>query len=135
MTDRVDKAKRSSMMAAVRSKDTKPELVVRSLIFALGFRYRLHHKGLPGTPDLVFTRMRKVVFVHGCFWHRHPGCSMASMPQTGVLFWQKKFEETVLRDGRVLKELKASGWKALIIWQCELRDIERVARKLKAFLT
>ncbi len=134
MTDRVDKAKRSAMMAAVRSKNTKPELVVRKLAFSLGYRYRLNYKGLLGRPDLVFVGKRKAIFVHGCFWHRHKNCPMASMPQTHASFWRKKFVDNEVRDKRVLDALRESGWKVMIVWQCELRDIKKVTESLKNFL-
>src|ERR1700722_10570601 len=134
MTDNFDSAKRSSVMAAIRSKDTKPELIVRRAVYALGFRYRLHAKDVPGKPDLVFRKLRKAIFVHGCFWHRHSGCSRASMPKTRIEFWHEKFEKNVDRDNRVKKELKKNGWRSLIIWQCELQDPDGLATRLKGFL-
>lgn len=134
MTDRFDRQTRSLMMAAVRSKNTSPELAVRKLLSVLGFRYRLHYAGLPGKPDIVFVRMRKVIFVHGCFWHRHSGCALASVPQSRTEFWKRKFEANVSRDDRTLGELEAAGWHALVVWQCELKNIAGVAERLKSFL-
>ena len=134
MTDNFDSAKRSSVMAAIHSKNTKPELIVRRAVYALGFRYRLHAKDVPGKPDLVFRKMRKAIFVHGCFWHRHPGCSRASMPDTRAEFWQAKFEKNVNRDNWVERELRKNRWRTLTIWQCELQDPDGVAKRLSAFL-
>jgi DNA mismatch endonuclease, patch repair protein len=134
VTDIIDKAKRSSVMAAIRSKDTRPELVVRKLVHALGFRYRLHSKDLPGKPDLVFRSKRKAVFVHGCFWHRHSGCSKASTPKTRTEFWECKFNANVARDKRVMRALKNDGWRILTVWQCELRDVEELTSRLIKFL-
>lgn len=134
MTDHVDSSKRSAMMAAVRSKNTSPELAVRKLIHSMGYRYRLHGNGLPGKPDLVFAGKRKVIFVHGCFWHRHRGCAKASTPKTRVDFWQTKFDQNVARDKKTVRSLKRLGWQVLTIWQCELKDAARVARRLNEFL-
>lgn len=134
MTDHVDSSKRSAMMAAVRSKNTSPELAVRKLIHSMGYRYRLHGNGLPGKPDLVFAGKRKVIFVHGCFWHRHRGCAKASTPKTRVDFWQTKFDQNVARDKKTVRSLKRLGWQVLTIWQCELKDAARVAGWLNEFL-
>ena len=134
MTDHVDSSKRSAMMAAVRSKNTSPELAVRKLIHSMGYRYRLHGSGLPGKPDLVFAGKRKVIFVHGCFWHRHRGCAKASTPKTRVDFWQTKFDRNVARDKKTVRSLKRLGWQVSTIWQCELKDAARVARRLNEFL-
>jgi DNA mismatch endonuclease (patch repair protein) len=121
-------------MSRIRGKDTKPELVVRRLAHALGYRYRLHRKDLPGRPDLVFPGRRKVVFVHGCFWHRHPGCRKASTPSTRREFWETKFAQNVERDARKEAELRAAGWEVLVIWECETRDSAAVAKRLREFL-
>jgi DNA mismatch endonuclease (patch repair protein) len=134
MTDNFDNAKRSSIMAAIHSENTKPELIVRRAVYALGFRYRLHAKDVPGKPDLVFRKMQKAIFVHGCFWHRHPGCSRASLPKTRVEFWREKFEKNVTRDNRVRRALRRNGWRVLTIWQCELHDPARLTRRLSEFL-
>lgn len=122
-------------MASVRGTNTKPEIVVRKLVHALGFRFRLHRKDLPGCPDLVFPSRRKVIFVHGCFWHRHKGCKRASTPQTRLDFWQKKFESNVLRDQRNLRDLSAAGWEALLVWECSLKDTNRLVERLQRFLS
>lgn len=135
MADHVDPAKRSLIMAAVHSKNTRPEIVVRKIVHRLGYRYRLHSGKLPGHPDLVFPGRRKVVFVHGCFWHRHPGCRYASSPKTRVDFWQSKFVANVVRDERTRLELESLGWKVLTVWQCELKQPESLAGRLDEFLS
>jgi DNA mismatch endonuclease, patch repair protein len=134
MTDHLDKEKRSANMAAVRSTDTAPELRIRSFVHSLGFRFRLHSKLLPGTPDLVFPRLQKVIFVHGCFWHRHAQCKRASTPSTRIDFWQRKFRSNVERDRKVDRELKQLGWKVMVIWECELRDFFALEKRLEKFL-
>jgi DNA mismatch endonuclease (patch repair protein) len=133
--DHVDQAKRSLIMAAVHSKNTKPELVVRKLVFGMGYRYRLHSAKLPGKPDLVFPGRHKVIFVHGCFWHRHKGCRYATSPKTRVDFWEAKFGANVARDKRTNRELKELGWSVLTVWQCQLKEPEKLARKLDDFLS
>lgn len=117
-------------MARVRGKDTAPELRVRRIAHGMGLRFRLHRKDLPGKPDLVFTKHRLVVFVHGCFWHRHPGCSRASTPATRPDFWQAKFESNTARDRRQEADLHDLGWKVLVFWECELKDDDSVAAAL-----
>jgi len=119
-------------MRLVKCKDTKPELVVRRLVHALGFRYRLHVTGLPGKPDLVFAGMRKVIFVHGCFWHRHPGCGR--MPKSRLSFWRTKLEENRRRDKRNQRKLRKDGWRVHIIWECQLADIEGLKGRIRKFL-
>lgn len=124
------------MMAGIRGKDTKPELIVRRRLFAAGFRYRLHVKGLPGRPDLVFPRYRAVVFVHGCFWHRHEGCRFTTTPSTRPEFWARKFAANVERDARKTSDLREAGWRVAVVWACALRggkDVE-VAVALAAWL-
>lgn len=127
MADIVDRQTRSRMMAGIRSKNTKPELLVRSWLHRRGFRFRLHGAGLPGRPDLVFKQYRAVVFVHGCFWHRHPGCCNATTPGSNRTFWRKKFQVNVDRDGRKAKELGRLGWRVFTIWECECRSEVRLA--------
>ena len=122
-------------MAKVRSKDTKPELIVRKTAHRLGYRFRLHRTDLPGTPDLVFPRHRLAVFVHGCFWHRHPNCRRATTPATNITKWIEKFEQNSLRDARSKAELEALGWSVLIIWECATRSEETVADQLARGLT
>lgn len=121
MTDIVDSQTRSRMMAGIRGKDTKPELALRRALHALGYRYRLHPKDMPGKPDLVLAKYRAVIFVHGCFWHRHPGCHYASTPATRPEFWASKFEANVTRDRAARSALLASGWKVATVWECRLR--------------
>jgi DNA mismatch endonuclease (patch repair protein) len=132
--DTVTPDTRSRMMAAVRGKNTKPELAVRSLVHALGFRFRLHRTDLAGTPDLVFPRLRCVILVHGCFWHRHPSCPATTTPKENAEYWATKFRRNVERDRAAAKELRARGWQVLVIWECQTRDAPRVRQKLKRFL-
>ncbi|WP_279595757.1 very short patch repair endonuclease [Methylobacterium sp. J-090] len=127
-------ASRSALMGRIKGKDTKPEMIVRRLAHRLGYRFRLHRRDLPGSPDLVFPSRRKVVFVHGCFWHRHPGCRRASTPSTRRTFWQAKFDRNVERDIRQEIELMAAGWEVLVIWECETRDLNRLNSALINFL-
>jgi len=129
MTDVVAPATRSRMMAGIRGKDTKPELIVRSFLHRAGLRFRLHAE-LPGKPDLVLPRHGAVVFVHGCFWHRHKGCRYTTTPASNAEFWQQKFAANVRRDIVVTRQLEELGWRALVIWECELD--ERRLTKLAA---
>jgi len=121
-------------MSAVHSKDTQPEMKVRKAIFALGYRYRLHRSDLPGKPDLVFPSRCKVIFVHGCFWHRHARCKYATVPKTRTQFWQEKFAANMERDRRVRRDLKKLGWEVLTVWQCELKRPEKLTERLNDFL-
>ena len=121
MSDVVDRATRSRMMAGIGSRDTVPELVLRRALHARGLRYRLHDRGLTGTPDLVFPRFQAVCFVHGCFWHRHAGCTYATTPTTRLEFWQAKFDSNIERDRRNRRELLEAGWRVAIVWECALR--------------
>jgi DNA mismatch endonuclease, patch repair protein len=125
---------RSAIMARVRSKNTAPELAVRKTAFSLGYRFRLHRRDLSGSPDLVFPAKNKVIFVHGCFWHRHQGCPRASSPVTRQAYWQKKFDATVARDIRNIKELELSGWQVLVLWECAIRDKIHLIQQLQSFL-
>lgn len=109
-------------MRAVRREDTKPELLVRKSLHALGLRFRLHRKDLPGSPDIVLPKHRTVIFVHGCFWHRHPGCRLASTPKTRQYYWLPKFDANVERDARKILQLEALGWHVLVVWECETKD-------------
>ena len=120
-------------MSRVRGKDTGPELTVRQLIHSLGYRYRLHQKRLPGRPDLVLPRHRAVVFVNGCFWHRHAGCARASLPATRAKFWTEKFSKNVERDKKNMAALKRLGWRVLIIWECEARDEVKLRARVNRF--
>lgn len=127
---------RSERMSRVRSKDTTPELRVRRLVHGLGYRYRLHAKDLPGRPDLVFRRRRKVIFVHGCFWHRHEGCPRNRIPKSPERreFWREKLDGNAQRDRRNEASLLRLGWKFLVIWECETSDLEGLANKVRGFL-
>ncbi|WP_419555755.1 very short patch repair endonuclease [Planctellipticum variicoloris] len=135
MVDRISKQHRSWNMSRIRSGDTKPELIVRSLLHRLGYRFRLHRKDLPGSPDIVLPRYRTVVFVHGCFWHRHQACPFTYTPKSRTEFWQAKFDRNVARDREVTKQLKALGWRVLIVWECEMQKPDKLARRLERFLT
>lgn len=119
--DVVDAATRSRMMKGIRSKDTQPELIVRKYLHAQGFRYRLHARNLPGSPDLVLPRYRVAILVHGCFWHRHAGCKYATTPANNAERWKLKFDANIERDARKENLLRAAGWKVLVVWECELR--------------
>jgi DNA mismatch endonuclease (patch repair protein) len=121
-------------MSQIGSKDTQPELIVRRLITEMGLRYRLHRRDLPGKPDIVFGPRRLVLFVHGCFWHRHRGCRMASTPSANAAFWQTKFDAITARDRRNTTVLKRAGWRVAVIWECETRQPERLARRLQRLL-
>ena len=134
MTDIFDPEKRSEIMSRIRGRDTRPELIVRRIAHGLGFRFRLHRKDLPGRPDIVFPRHQAVIVVHGCFWHRHPGCKRASSPKTRVRYWQNKFEDNVVRDKRNETALRDLGWKVMVIWECETKDHEAVAARIESFL-
>ncbi len=123
------------VMRANRGKDTKPEMVVRRLAHAMGYRCRLHRRDLPGRPDMVFPSRKKVVFVHGCFWHRHENCSRSTLPVTRRPYWSAKFARNVERDAANVAALEAAGWSVAVIWECEaMRDPSRTAEQLKAFL-
>lgn len=122
MTDVVDENTRSRMMSGIAGKNTKPELLVRRYLHAAGLRFKLHDRQLPGTPDLVFPRLKVALFIHGCFWHRHTGCRFATTPKTRSDFWQHKFSANVVRDQRNLDALIASGWTPIVVWECELQS-------------
>ena len=130
--DTVSPKTRSRMMAAVRGRDTKPEIRVRSLIHGMGFRFRLHRRDLPGSPDIVLPRLRICVFVHGCFWHRHPGCRATTTPKTRAEFWNEKFETNVSRDARNEAKLRDMGWEPVVVWECETRDLPPLQERLEA---
>ena len=132
--DSLSPAERSSIMARVRSKNSRPELLVRKVVFGLGYRYRLHAKELPGRPDLVFRKRGKVIFVHGCFWHRHAGCSLARLPKSRLDFWLPKLEGNRKRDRRLKRELAKRGWKVLTVWECQVKNVERLRETVRRFL-
>lgn len=134
MPDRLTPAERSRLMGRIRSKDTKPERVVRSLLHGLRYRYRLHARDLPGTPDIVFRGRRKAIFVHGCFWHSHPGCSRAFRPNSRADFWAEKLGGNATRDALALQSLAEAGWETLVVWECEVPDRDALSAKLVRFL-
>lgn len=119
-------------MSRIRGSDTKPEVRVRSLLHRLGYRFRLHVRNLPGRPDIVLPKHRTVIFVHGCFWHRHEGCRYAYTPKSRVEFWQAKFDENVARDQRQRRELEALGWAVAVVWECETQAEEQLKHRLEA---
>ena len=131
MVDIVSSERRSENMARIRGRDTAPEIAVRRIAHNLGLRFRLHRKDIPGCPDLVFPRHRLVVFVHGCFWHRHGGCRYAYTPKSRVAFWTEKFAQNVARDRCNEEALRNLGWRVLVIWECETRDEETIRRYLE----
>ena len=122
---------RSAIMRAVRQKNTTPELKVRQALHRMGYRFRLHRADLPGRPDIVLPKYQTVIFVHGCFWHRHPDCSKATMPKTRRDFWQLKFDRNTRRDARNIAELEAMGWKVIVIWECEATDRDDLIQRLR----
>lgn len=122
--------KRSWVMSRVRSKNTAPEIAVRSILHRLGYRFRLHQNDVPGHPDIVLKKHRTAVFVHGCFWHRHKNCRHATTPATNQGYWLPKFERTVARDRSNLREIRRLGWKAVVVWECELRNPAKLIRRL-----
>ncbi len=121
-------------MSRVHGRDTRPELAVRRLVTSLGYRYRLHVRELPGSPDLVFRRLQKVIFVHGCFWHGHQGCCKGRLPKSRVLYWRGKIEANKKRDKRAIRMLRKQGWEATVVWQCEIPIATKLLRKLQQFL-
>ena len=134
MADRLSPEARSRNMARITSKNTSPEMTVRKLLHEMGYRYRLHLKGVPGRPDIAFPRRHKAVLVHGCFWHRHPDCQYAYTPKSRVEFWERKFGQNVERDARTLQELAVQGWEALVVWECETKRAEPLKNRLCEFL-
>lgn len=136
MSDTLDKEARSYRMSLVKSKDTGPEMVVRRCVHRMGFRYRLHVSSLPGCPDLVLRKAKRVIFVHGCFWHRHadPACKLARLPKSSGDFWLKKLTANRERDLKNSERLKKMGWKSLVIWECQLKDLGCLETILRSFL-
>ncbi|MDM8347670.1 DNA mismatch endonuclease Vsr [Pseudomonas sp. sp1636] len=134
--DTLSPHERSKRMGKVRSTNTKPELLVRQLVFSMGYRYRLHRKDLPGKPDLVFSSRKKIILVHGCFWHRHddPSCRLARLPKSRLDFWLPKFDANLRRDALVADQLDTLGWDVLIIWECQLRDVSALENKIREFI-
>lgn len=134
MTDTVTKAQRSWIMGQVKSHDTGAEYIVRRLLHRRGYRYRLSARDLPGKPDIVLPRHRKIILVHGCFWHGHRGCARSARPTSNIDFWNAKLDNNIKRDKRVQKELAALGWKVLVMWECQLGDELRTEKLLSKFL-
>ena len=128
--DRISKARRSWNMSRIRDKNTQPERKVRSLLHKLGYRFRLHRKDLPGRPDIVLPKYRAVIFVKGCFWHRHKNCEYAYTPKSREQFWQTKFENNVKRDHLVHRQLRKLGWLVIVIWECELNNTKQLTTKI-----
>ena len=136
MTDSISPKRRSENMRHIRAKDMKPEMLVRKLTHNMGYRYRLHRKDLSGKPDLVFSSRRKVIFVHGCFWHQHdnPTCKISRIPKSNQDYWIPKLKRNKERDMQNTKILEADGWKILVIWECETKDINSIVAKIRSFL-
>ena len=130
MADRISEERRSWNMSKIRGSNTKPERIVRSMLHRMGFRFRLNTKALPGKPDIVLSRYKTAIFVHGCFWHRHPNCKYAYSPKSRKDFWNKKFESNVKRDRLVRAEIEKLGWHVITIWECELRCRGNLANKI-----
>ena len=121
---------RSRNMSAIKSKNTKPEIKVRKVLHSMGYRFRLHSKDLPGSPDIVLPKYKTVIFVHGCFWHRHENCKYASTPKTRPEFWKKKFKENIKRDSEIQDKIKNLDWRSVVIWECETKNIENLRDKI-----
>ena len=134
MTDRLDKETRSALKARIDQRDTAPEIICRKLLHALGYRFRLHVRKLPGTPDIVLPRRRKIVLVNGCFWHGHEGCPRATIPETRHDWWAAKIARNSERDAETLVKLAGLGWDVLVVWQCETRDLEALRERLASFV-
>lgn len=135
MADIYTKGKRSWVMSRVNAKNTKPELIVRKFIYSMGYRYRLHDKKLPGKPDLVFPGRKKVIFIHGCFWHGHGGCKKSKRPSSNNEFWNHKIDQTITRDKINILDLKNLGWQVLTIWECELKNLVLLKIRIQDFLS
>jgi DNA mismatch endonuclease (patch repair protein) len=129
--DTLTKERRSWNMSRIHGKNTRPEIELRSLLHYLGYRFRLNRKDVPGKPDVLLPKYKTAIFVHGCFWHRHAGCKLAYSPKSNIEFWKKKFTRNIERDAAVACSLRASGWKQLIIWECEIKDLASLTRKLR----
>jgi DNA mismatch endonuclease, patch repair protein len=130
-----DPETRSRIMRAVKGKDTAPEMIVRRIVHSMGYRYRLHRQDLPGKPDLVFPRLGKIIFIHGCFWHGHDCTRGARMPRANHAYWQRKITLNSLRDENSIASLRSQGWRVEVIWECELKDIRRMRARLAKFLS
>ena len=134
LADTLSRQERSERMSRIRNKNSAPEMKLRRLVHGMGFRYRLHVKDLPGTPDLVFPGKRAVIFMHGCFWHRHPECRLARLPKSKLDFWKPKLEANRQRDLVLQQQLRDLGWRVLVVWECEMKETERVSVLVANFL-
>lgn len=134
MIDVLTEEQRSYCMSRIRAQDTKPEMVVRSLLHRMGYRFRLHRRDLPGKPDIVLPSKKKIILVHGCFWHRHARCRYATEPQTNESFWRDKLDRNVKRDRKIKRELRKIGWGVRVVWECEIKNLQRLERTLMDFL-
>jgi len=136
MADTLTPAERSERMARVKGRDTAPEMLVRQIVRGLGYHYRLHRRDLPGCPDLTFGKLRKIIFVHGCFWHRHDdsACKLARLPKSKLDFWLPKLEANRARDLKNQERIKAMGWKFLVVWECQLGDRVKLEKRIRSFL-
>ena len=132
--DTLSKEERSERMSRIRGRDSSPEMRLRGLVHGMGYRYRLHVKSLPGKPDMVFPSRKAVMFMHGCFWHRHEGCRLARMPKSRLDFWREKLEGNKLRDQENQRRLRELGWRVLVVWECQLGETERVREMVREFL-
>jgi DNA mismatch endonuclease (patch repair protein) len=132
--DVFSREKRKQIMSRVSDKDTKPELIVRSVLHRLGYRFRLHRKDLPGKPDILLPKYKKVILVHGCFWHGHAGCSRSKRPSTNKEFWNNKLDKNIKRDFNNIEQLKNLGWDVLVIWSCEVNDTDNLKKIITRFL-
>jgi DNA mismatch endonuclease (patch repair protein) len=135
VVDKFNPEKRSKIMARVKQANTHPEKAVRSTLHRLGYRFRVHRKDLPGNPDIVLPKYKRIVFVHGCFWHGHKGCKRSARPATNVVFWNQKLSANESRDRRVVRQLRKQGWTVLVIWGCETTNNDRIKEKLLKFLS
>jgi len=133
--DRVSKEKRSEIMGKVNSKNTGPELIVRKILHRLKYRFRLHKKNLPGNPDIVLPKHKKIIFVHGCFWHGHENCSKGRLPKTNQQYWQDKIISNRKRDLKAIEELNKLGWKVLVVWSCQIKNQEQLENHITQFLS
>ena len=132
--DSISPSRRSEIMSRIRSSDTRPEMQVRRLLHRLGYRYVLHRRDLPGVPDLVFPSRRKIVFIHGCFWHQHKGCIDGRIPKSRVSYWKPKLRRNVERDRRSISKLRHGGWKVMLVWECDAAKPDTVRKRLVRFL-
>lgn len=132
--DTLTRIERSQRMALIRGKNTKPEVVVRRIARSCGYRFRMHDVKLPGKPDLVFPTLKKIIFVHGCYWHRHPGCALARLPKSKLKFWVPKLTENRRRDVRTIARLRRQRWRVAVVWECQLSRTDLLTKRIKNFL-